>query len=452
MVRKIIPILIFALLAGAPSRAQFQIRRGLHSIQVPDGSLSAQELQEQREAAQEKEEEGQEREQEARDREQERKDREVEQKERANDLYEEGKEALDEHRWETAMAKFDAAAGERGANADGALYWKAYAQNKLGRRADALATLADMQKSYPKSRWLGDARALEAEVRQSSGQRVSPENESDEDLKLMAIDSLMNSDPERALPLLKGVLDGPKPVKLKERALFVLSQSGSPKSHEVLGQIARGNSNPDLQRKALDYLGISGSDENRKLLADIYASSNEPEVKRTILHGFMVSGDHTRLLAVATGEKDPDLRIDAVHQLGVMGAQNELWDLYQKESSLEVKKAILQGMFVGGGAERLGELAKSEKNPELRREAVRDLGLIGESRSGELLVSIYQNDKDTSIRREVLQALFIQGNAKAIIQIARKETDPDLKKRAVRNLSLMDSKEATDFMMELLNK
>ena len=50
----------------------------------------------------------------------------------------------------------------------------------------------------------------------------------------------------------------------------------------------------------------------------------------------------------------------------------------------------------------------------------------------------------------MLNALFIQGNAKALIEIAKQETDPSLKREAVQKLSIMGSKEATDYMMELL--
>ena len=50
-----------------------------------------------------------------------------------------------------------------------------------------------------------------------------------------------------------------------------------------------------------------------------------------------------------------------------MGAHDELWQLYQKETRVDVKKQIIQAMFVGGNATRLIELAKTEKNPELRR-------------------------------------------------------------------------------------
>jgi hypothetical protein len=62
-----------------------------------------------------------------------------------------------------------------------------------------------------------------------------------------------------------------------------------------------------------------------------------------------------------------------------MGADDALWQLYQKESSLDVKKHILRAMFIGGNATRLVELARTEPNPELRLSAVRNLGIMGRS-------------------------------------------------------------------------
>jgi hypothetical protein len=61
-------------------------------------------------------------------------------------------------------------------------------------------------------------------------------------------------------------------------------------------------------------------------------------------------------------------------------------------------------------------------------------------------------EKDTIVRKAVLNAFFLQGNARQLIEVARKETDPELKRAAVQKLSLMGSKEATEFLMELLNK
>ena len=55
------------------------------------------------------------------------------------------------------------------------------------------------------------------------------------------------------------------------------------------------------------------------------------------------------------------------------------------------------------------------------------------------------------VRKAVLNAFFLQGNDTALIEIARKETDLKMKKEAVEKLSLMGSKEAQEFMLELLN-
>ena len=71
-----------------------------------------------------------------------------------------------------------------GPRAAGAVYWRAYAQNRLGQRAEALATLGELKSGYPSSGWAAEANALEVEIRQSSGQRVTPDS-TDEDLKLL---------------------------------------------------------------------------------------------------------------------------------------------------------------------------------------------------------------------------------------------------------------------------
>jgi tetratricopeptide (TPR) repeat protein len=78
--------------------------------------------------------------------------------------YERGQRDLERNRWDQAANNFSEAVARGGARADGALYWKAYALNKLGRRDEALAATAELRKSHPSSRWLDDARALEIEI------------------------------------------------------------------------------------------------------------------------------------------------------------------------------------------------------------------------------------------------------------------------------------------------
>jgi len=415
-------------------------------------SMRDQEASDREQEQRDREQEARDRQQEKRDREQEARDRAQEQIDREHGLYEQATEQIDSGKLQSAIEKLNTIISEHGAHAEGALYWKAYAENRLGQRSDALEALQTLRRTFPQSRWLDDAKALEVEVRQSSGQSVSPDTEGNEDLKLIAINSLLASDPEQALPMLEKFLNGPQPLNLKERALFVLSQSGSPKAREIVAHIASGNRNPELQMKALRDLGLFGGKESRATLEEIYKSSHDLDVKRAILQSFMVGGEKQRLLEVAKSEQSPQLRAEAVKQLGVMGARGELYQLYQNETSVEVKRNILQGMFISGDVEHTLEFARAEKDPELRRQSVRNLGLMGKEKTADALTSIYNSDKDPEIKRSVIQAFFLQGNAKPLIQIARQEKDASLKRDAVQKLSLMHSKESTDFMMELLNK
>ena len=170
---------------------------------------------------------------------------------------------MDAGRWDRAVEAFARVAAMKGTRADGALYWQAYSQDRIGQRAEALATIAELAKTYPASRYVKQAQALEMEVRRNVGQPVNPEAQGDEELKLIAVNSLLNSDPEKALPILEKLLQGPASPRVRERAVFVLAQSNSPRAREILKNLARGSSTPELQSKAIQYLGVMGGAESR---------------------------------------------------------------------------------------------------------------------------------------------------------------------------------------------
>jgi HEAT repeat protein len=421
-------------------------------MQSGDSLEDSQEARDKEQEKREREQEAREREEEKREREQEARERAQEKIERLQELYDDGREDLDDDRYDRAAEKFRQLAELNGPQTDAALYWKAYAENRLGKRDTALATIADMKRRFPQSRWQKDATALEIEVKQSTGQPVKPADQSDEELKMLAIQGLMSSDPERTLPLLEKVINGSGSPKEKSKALFVLAQSGSAQAREILGRIARGQTNPDLQRKAVEYLGLFGGSEARKTLAEVYASSSDASVKHAILRSYMIGGDHERLFAAAKSEKDESLRREAIRQLGLVHGTSELEQLYQAETSTDLRRDILQAFFLAGDSGRLVKAAQGEKDADLRRAAVRNLGLIHSEDSSKALQEIYTKETDHALKAEVLNAFFLQGNAKALVSIARSEKDPELKKIAVSKLSLMHSKEGNDYLMELLQK
>ena len=371
--------------------------------------------------------------------------------ERESDLYEEATDAIDEEHWEDAIRNFTRVAEMKGSKADGAIYWTSYALNKLGRRAEALKTIDGLRRTYPNSRWLDDAKALELELRSDRGETVAPASVEDAELKMIAINSLMNSDPEKAYPLLEKIVRGnTASKKIKDRALFILSQSTSPRAQALIGEIARGNANPDMQKSAVRYLGINGNAKNRQILADLYASANSREVKKEILRAFMIAGDKGYVLNAAKSEKDASLREEAIRALGVMGARTELAAMYDVETVSSVKEKIIQGLFISGDAEKIGELAKKEKDVELRMEAIEKLGLMG-GKTGPTLLALYANETSVDVKEAVLKGLFLQNNARALIDIAKKETNKDLKRTALKKLSMMNDDEALAYMLQILN-
>jgi HEAT repeat protein len=425
----------------------------------------------------------------------------------ANQAYERGRRALDRGSWQEAIEAFGLAAEDPGL-ADAGLYWQAYAYSKVPDAKRALELVASLESRFPKSTWRDDAQALAAEIRGGSARGASSD---DEDLKLMALNGLMQADEEAAIPVLEEFLSSEKSNRLRERALFVLAQSESEEAHAILARVARGEKDPELQRQAIRYLGVHGSDRGLVLLADLYRELSSKEARATVLESFMIAGDEKRLLDLAKNEPDLELRGRAIHLLGTMDATAELWELYQREASEEVKEKMLQAFMVAGdeehllgvardkrqseelrgsaiqllgaeGAEealwtlyqedssletrkqilhalsvagdhgKIAQVASDKSQPlEIRKAAIQNLGVSGEEAVPALL-ALYRSETDREVKERVLEALFINDAVKELIEIARAETDPELKNRAVQKISLIGSKEAKDFLMEILRK
>ncbi|HWG49404.1 MAG TPA: tetratricopeptide repeat protein [Candidatus Acidoferrales bacterium] len=367
---------------------------------------------------------------------------------REDQLYSAGTSALDSGNYDDAVRKFDEAAGLHGRKADAALYWKAYALNKTGNKPAAQATIADLRKSYPQSRWLRDAGALELEMK---GAPANPEAISDEELKLLALQSLMNADPDKAVPILDKIIHGNDSPKLKDKALFVLSQSGSDKAQQILLSLAKANNNPELQKRAIHYIGMGGS-RNNGTLREIYKGTTDVSIKKAVFQGWLMSGDKEDVLAVARTEQSPELRKEAIRYLGMMGGRSELREMYKNSPDAGTREAVIHGMLMAGDSQGLIEITNTEKDPELLDKAINTLGMVGGEDSLSALTNIYNTHNDIATKKRVINAMFLHGAAHEMVAMARKETNPELKRTWIQKLSVMSSPEITEYMTEILNK
>ncbi len=369
-------------------------------------------------------------------------------------LYESGKNSLDAHRFDDALAAFSEIVSRGGAKVEGALYYKAYTLNKMGRRDDAVNAIAELRKSYPNSRWLDDAKALEIEAKQAAGKPVSPDELGQDDLKLLALNGLMQTDPERAFPVLEGLLKGPHSPQLKLNAVYVLAQNQSPKAQALLEQIARGSTgNPDLQLKAVGYFVDTKNKPNRgQLLAEVYASSNDVALKSAVLSAFRRSNDVEHLTQVAKTEKNAELRDSALRTLGEVNGQPELWQLYAAETTADGKTKILKYMWNNGNTEKLVEVARTDKDANVRNTAVEVLANHKGPNVTASLIAIYGGDQDNHVKKTIINELASHRDAKSLMEIGRKEKDVELQKSIVRALVNIKTPEANDYLLEIFKK
>lgn len=374
-----------------------------------------------------------------------------------DDLYRAAQRDLESSRWDQAIAKFGQLAQRGGSEADAALYWKAYAENKAGRSQKALTTLRQLSGAHPKSEWIDDAKALEVEIRGAGGMAEPGDDggedgssgalSEDDELKLYALNGLMGRDPARALPLLQKFLQGNHPPRLKEQALFVLSQGGSPEARKILLGVARGSAHPELQPRAVEYLGIAGGDENVKVLDEIYRASNRPEVKQSVLNAYFMTRRTDLLAAVARDAKDPG-REQAISLLGPLKAEKELRQIYRSESSPDVRRKVLDALGMAGDVETLTEAARQEQDSALRRHAIQSLGVFGGPQGLETLRSLSAS-ADPGVRKAVAEAFFVRADARALIGLFRAEKDRQVRREIVSYLSLMNSDEAEQFLAKI---
>ena len=118
-------------------------------------------------------------------------------------LLREGRDLLDGEEWAKAADKFRSFLasypGDR--DADVALYWLAYALKHEGKSREAAEHLTHLLREFPKSNWAEEATAMLTELAPQTGDRRLIDESlgrDNEELRIVALQSLFESNPERA--------------------------------------------------------------------------------------------------------------------------------------------------------------------------------------------------------------------------------------------------------------
>lgn len=266
-------------------------------------------------------------------------------------------------------------------------------------------------------------------------------NESDDALKIAALEALMTAPPERAFPLVKKVLEGRHSNEVKARALFVLSQLDTAEAQRLLLATAT-SAHPELRQEAVRMIGIAGDAEGLAALREIYRSGDEA-LRDSVLNAYLIAGDPDPVLQIAR-DAQSDAEFDrAVRTLAAMGETEALQALHYGGRSSE---GLMQAFAIAGDLDSLLAIVRTSEDPQERRRAIRNIGITGSDAAGPALVGIYREHTDEAIREAALEGLLVSGYEQGVIELFRASADQSEKKQLLRTLVMMDSDRALELV------
>ena len=199
-------------------------------------------------------------------------------------------------------------------------------------------------------------------------------------------------------PLLEEILKGSGDAEIKDKALFSLSQQNEPRAHQILREFAaRENENPDLREKAIFWLGQRRSSDNTAFLRDLYGRIRNQDLREKILFSLSQqrgAGNEQWLMNIAVDAKeDIELRKKALFWAGQSGvAVSELAQLYNRMGDAEMKDQIIfvlsQRQRESAAIDKLFDIARNEKDAELRKKAIFWLGQSRDPRVQQFLMDL----------------------------------------------------------------
>jgi HEAT repeat protein len=216
----------------------------------------------------------------------------------------------------------------------------------------------------------------------------------DNEVREQAVFWLSQVDSDKAVDALESILRSSASAELHENALLAMSQNRSPRATAVLREYAtRGDIPSETRAVAIHWLGQGGGTENVAFLRDLFGKVQDTESKEQIL--FAMSQNRTPetsqwFVNLFSDEKqDIEIRKQALFWYAQggpdddarPGAGAELIRLYDRMTDAEMKQQLIFVMSQKGGqkdfVDKLMDIAKNDKNPELRTQAIFWLGQVG---------------------------------------------------------------------------
>jgi HEAT repeat protein len=373
----------------------------------------------------------------------------------------------------------------KSAQVEPALYYRAFALYRDGENADlqnALVTLKQLAARYPKSSTtLHDAVTLRTRIcatlarqgnagcaadisqQADSASKDCSTEEDDSDIRIAALNGLMLMDGQRALPILRKVLDRRDAcsIGLRRKALMIVVQKDDPDVVDILMSSARQDPSSDVREQAVFWLSQSHSPRAAGILDSILVHSDDDALRERALFALSQQSDSgaAKLRRFAARDDTPEgLREKAIFWLGESTAPADrayLQEMFGRTTNEAIKEKILFALSQHGESrDWLLHVATDSHEPvEVRKKAIFWAGQGGVPLNQ--LTDLYSRLDDHDLRE---QLIFVFGQRPEpaafdeLVTIAKTDKDPEARRKAVFWLGQSSDPRAAQALQELIDK
>ena len=409
-------------------------------------------------------------------------------------LYRQARESLNRGRYEEAAALFASLRESfpRSALVADSYYYQAFALYRSGQEQSQNRAAA--RRSYERARALIETQAAEhaqaatrseaetlalrlssamarqgdtAARRQVDREAQEACSSDEQDMRALALSALLNMDSERAIPILREVIQERSVCngELRAQAVFMLAQHDGDDVVDLLLDLAHRNPDPDpsVREAAVHWLGQSDRPEAVDALLSMLRDSNDRKIREGALFALSQTGDPRAGQALRDVALDPaapgHLRSTAVFWIGQRDeeALPLLIELFGSIEDDEVREQIVFSVGQNDSGEARAWLRDraldATEDSGVRGQAVFWLAQTGATVAD--LRAIYDGTDDREIKEQVLfgySQMDGPESVDALMEVARSDPDRELRGNAVFWLGQSDDPRVPEFLMEIIRR
>jgi len=311
------------------------------------------------------------------------------------------------------------------------------------------------------------AKALQQEAKQNGGC-----DREEVGVRAEALSALGQMDRAAAMPVVKKVLARRDEctVELRRRALFVAARDADADAVALIIDVAKNDPDQGVRGEAMRWLPRVAGDNAVPQLEELLKTSTDESAQRSAISALSsIDSDRARKAVRAIIERNDAserVRYDAIINLsrereGRAASADEiayLRSLYQKLESPKLREAVLTSLSrieTPENMQFLLSIARNEnENTSLRTTALQRLGRMSNVSLAEV-AKLYDVADARALREQILYALYQRKEPEAVdkmMEIARKDTDPQIRRTAISLLARRNDPRSKQLLAELIDK